>query len=70
MISDNWVKVRRGRGQRSFRQKPSLIENGAEIVLRGFEVFPCFVPVHGYKNKPNISNCIVGSLHYRVRASN
>ena len=36
-----------------------------KIVLRGLiEVFQCLAPVHGYKNKPNISNCTDGSLHY------
>ena len=49
--------------------KPSLIENGEKIVLRGLiEVFQCFAPVHGYKNKPNILNCIDGNLHYGLQS--
>ena len=31
---------------------------------RLIEVFQCFAPVHGYNNKPNISNLIDGSLQY------
>ena len=66
MILDKEVKVRRGRGQQSITfLNPSLIENGPEIVVRGLiEGFQCFAPVQKYKMKPNISNCIDGSLHY------
>ena len=33
------------------------------IPKRLIEGFQCFAPVHWYNNKPNISNCIDGSLY-------